>query len=86
MRNNKGGYLFLSSTMVVVALIMPGGFFRIMIRSQNPTHPPTCRTGVFVETVSLCPHQMRISAAGEGNASHPMNSSTTSASIVMFWS
>lgn len=45
-RNNKGGYLFLSSIMVVVALIMPGGFFR-MIRSQNPTHPPTCRTGVF---------------------------------------
>ena len=85
MRNNKGGYLFLSSTMVVVALIMPGGFFR-MIRSQNPTHPPTCRTGVFVETVSSCPHQTRISAAGEGNASHPMNSSTTSASIVMFWS
>ena len=45
--------------------IMPGGFFRIMIHSQNPTHPPTCRTGVFVETVSLCPHQMRISAARE---------------------
>ena len=44
---------------------MPGGFFRIMIHSQNPTHPPTCRTGVFVETVSLCPHQMRISAARE---------------------
>jgi len=25
----------------------------------------TCRTAVFVETVSLCPHQMRISAARE---------------------
>lgn len=55
----------MSSTMVVGALIMLGGFFRIMIHSQNPTHPPTCRTGVFVETVSLCPHQMRISAARE---------------------
>lgn len=86
MRNNKGGYLYLSSTMVMGALIMPGGFFRIMIHSHNPTHPPTCRTGVFVETVSLCPHQMRISAARERECITSYNSSTTSASIVMFWS